>query len=68
MRLVVMEVTFLGQQHCLINKALHRTQLEREMRNMSSGNGNGFVTENMAPRLRDGVCQIIWALSARRVQ
>jgi hypothetical protein len=68
MRLMAMEVTCLGQQQCLINKALHSKQLERELRNVSSGSGNGFLTENVVPRHRDGVCQVSWALSARRVQ
>lgn len=63
-----MEITCLGQQQCLINKALHRTQLERELRIMSSGNGNGFVTENMVQRHRDGFYPTTRALSARRVQ
>jgi hypothetical protein len=68
LRLGVMEITCLGQQQCLINKALHSTQLERELRIMSSGNGNGFVTENMVPRHRDGFCPTTRALFARRVQ
>jgi len=71
MRLGVMEVTCLGQQQCLINKALRRTrrererERERELRIMSSGNRKGFVTENIVPRHRDGVCQTSRALFAR---
>jgi hypothetical protein len=30
---------------------------------MSSGNGNGFVTENMVPRHRDGFCPTTRAFS-----